>query len=115
MKRILTAIVLLLALPGAAQADELFTPITTHVLTIGAASSRMGTGVTDFVTQVRLVGSATAHFAVGVSTVTAVADDGKSVYLPAGEPMLLRVSPGDYIAVIQDSAGGTFYITEMSK
>lgn len=114
MKRLALALLVLLA-PVSAHAEDVFAPVTTHVLTIGGTSTRMGTGVTDFVTRVRLIGTAAAHYALGVSTVTAVTNDGRSSYLPANTPLEIRVRPGEYIAVIQDSSGGTFYITELTK
>lgn len=79
-------------------------------VTIGAASAQstaFGAGVFD----VRVVATVACYVRVDTNP-TAVTTD---TYLPAGVPEYFRVSPGQKMAVIQASAGGTLNITEMTR
>ena len=113
MKFLLAALIVALGLtPAFAQ----MRPITTHTLNVGASSSMMATAITTGVSVARIIATSDIHFVVGVSAnISANATDGTSVYLPANTVELLAVRTGEYIAVIQDSATGVVYITEMTK
>ena len=58
---------------------------------------------------IRIVGSANFHFALGASPTASAT----SALLPSGEIEILKVSPGEKIAVFHGSSTDV-YITEMS-
>ena len=61
---------------------------------------------------VRVVATQNCHLAFGASP-TAVAD-GSCVYMPAGNVQMFAVTSGNKIAAIQDSTGGSLFITVMA-
>ena len=94
---------------------------TMHVLDDGltpGACSKVAVGATSVqsaaiaAAMVRLTPSANCHVAFGASPV-AVAD-GSCMYLPAGVPIVVAVTSGNKIAVIEDSAAGNLFITVVS-
>ncbi len=66
-----------------------------------AASAVVGGGI------IRLLSTADCHVAFG-SNPTA---DGTCLFLPANMPEYFACSTGDQVAVIQDTAAGSLYIT----
>ena len=58
---------------------------------------------------IRVVANTDCHIAFG-SNPTATAN---STFIPKGLPEYFKVNSGEKLSVIQDSAAGTLYITEM--
>lgn len=78
------------------------------VTTSGTSAQSAAVGST---TKVCLIcATAACRYRTGTSP-TAVATD---AYLPANEPRLIPVTPGDKIAAIQESAGGKLNIVELT-
>lgn len=77
--------------------------------TSGTAASL--TAISNHITDVRIVCTANCWYNVG-AVATAAAG---SVYLPTAVVEYIHVSPGQVISVIQDSAGGTFNMAEMTR
>lgn len=68
--------------------------------------------VTNMTRHVRLVATVNCWVAFGNNPVAGVRSP-LAMYLPAGLPEYFWVRSGEQIAVIQDSVGGFFYITEL--
>lgn len=79
-------------------------------LTTGA-SSVASTAFGDNVQAVQISATANCHVAVGQSP-TATATD--MLIKASDPPLVIRVAPGEQIAVIQDTASGTLNIIEMT-
>jgi len=75
-------------------------------ISIGAASAPSAAIQSK---MVRLVATSDCHVAFGTNP-TAVAD-GTCLFLPAGIPEYFVVNPGDKVAVIQDAAAGSLFIS----
>ena len=75
---------------------------------IGAASAQSGALAGA---MVRLVSTQNCHVAFGANP-TAVAD-GSCLYLPAANPIIVAITSGQKLAVIEDSAAGNLFITVM--
>lgn len=84
-------------------------PNGTQKLTVSGTSAQSAV-IGNYINTVRVISTTNCHIAVGVSP-TATTDD---FYLPAGLPEYLRVPDGGKVAVIQNSAGGSLYISEMT-
>jgi hypothetical protein len=83
---------------------------TSRVVTVaGTAASATAVGANIY--DVRVVSTTNCWIN---TTGTATAGAG-SMYLPAGVVEYLHVSPGVVFSVIQDSAGGTFNMAEMTR
>jgi hypothetical protein len=79
-------------------------PGATQTLAVGpasAASSAIGADV------VRLLSTVDVHLAFGAAPVA----DANCLFLPANLPEYFACEAGDQVAAIQDSVGGTLYIT----
>lgn len=76
-----------------------------------AASVAFGSNTHD----IRVVCTTNCHINIGDGTPTAAATDDNGFYLPAGVVEYFHVSPGQKIAAIQDSAGGTLCVAEMTR
>lgn len=76
-----------------------------------AASAPITNAVGNGVTVVRLCATSACHVVVGVTPVATASD----MYLPANTIMYLGISPGLKVAAIQNAAGGTLHVTEMSE
>jgi hypothetical protein len=64
--------------------------------------------------EVRIVSTTNCHINFGANP-TAAATDNNGIYLPAGVVEYFHVSPGQKVAAIQDSAGGTLCVAEMTR
>ena len=84
--------------------------LDSQVVTISGTSAQ--SAATDGATRAVRLHATTDMFVVFGSNPTAVAD-GTHMFLPAGQTETFRVEGGAKIAGIQDSAGGSLYITEM--
>lgn len=83
---------------------------TSRVATVSGTAASV-TAVSANIHDVRIVSTTNCWYN---STGTATAGAG-SVYLPAGVVEYVHVSPGVVFSVIQDSAGGTFNMAEMTR
>ena len=82
-------------------------PGTTQKLTTNN-SSTASTAFGDHTYYVRIVGSANFHFALGAAPTASAT----SPLLPSGEVEIIKVSPGEKIAVFHGSSTDV-YVTEM--
>lgn len=82
-------------------------------ITVGAASAQSAIfGARTF--EIRVVSTTACHINIG-SNPTAAATDNNGIYLPANVVEYLHVTPGQRLAVIQDTAGGTLCVAEMTR
>lgn len=88
-----------------------YRPETTQVVTVGAASAATTNAVGSQTYVVRLISTTDCHV-VFAGTPTATAND---MFLAADREELFRISPGEKVAAIQNAAGGSLYVTEMTK
>ena len=117
MKRLILAL-FLVATPAWGQSLTFLRPVTTHTLEIVSTSTAMTTSFGPHIRMVRVHPTENAFLAIGRSTVSVVASTSAitaPVFLPADITEYFLVSPGEFIAVIQDAAAGVVYITEMSR
>lgn len=63
---------------------------------------------------IRIVTTTNAWYAIGLAPV-ATTSSGGGTYLPLGIVEIIRVTPGEKISVVQDSAGGNLSVTEMTR
>lgn len=71
-----------------------------------------GDGSVNHTRHIRCVATVACWIAFGAAP-TAVVRGSGSMYLPAGLPEYFWVLPGEQIAVIQDSAAGFLYVSEL--
>jgi hypothetical protein len=83
-----------------------------QTVTIGAASAACANGFDPQTHVVRLTASVDCFIKLGPTGVVAANTD---TFLPAGQTEYFSVNPGQKVAVIQSTAGGTLYITEMTQ
>lgn len=89
--------------------SDVFTPSTNQTVAVGAASAAVTNPFGAYTTVVRLCSTTACHIALGANP-TATAS---SIYLPANVPWFIEVAPGQKVAVIQNAAAGTLFVTEM--
>lgn len=85
----------------------------TDYITVGAASAQSAVWATT-TREIRVVSTTNCHVNIGQNP-TAAASDNNGFYLPANVVEYFHVSPGQRLAVIQDSAGGTMTVSEMTR
>ncbi len=85
---------------------------TTQTLTTSGSSQKFTNPVGSYTTVVRLLAKSDCFVRFGGSNVTAAATD---VPLQANVPEYFGIHAGAYVAVIQDSAAGKVYLTEISE
>lgn len=85
----------------------------TDYITTGAASAQSASfqATTE---EIRVVCTAACHINIGENP-TAAASDNNGMYLPANVVEYFHVTPGQKLAVIQDSASGTLTVSEMTR
>ena|ERR1700758_2769506 len=87
---------------------------TAQVVTSGAASAA-STPVGSETRALLIYASASVHIRISQGTNAADPAVATDTFIPGGaSPMVLGCSPGDRVKVIQDTAGGTVYITELT-
>lgn len=91
---------------------SIYRPVTTQILTSGSTSVSVTNAFGSFIRVVRIHPTEDIFMTLGSTPQTAVSTD---MLLPADTTEYFRVSPGEYIAVIQSSTGGTVYVTEMDR
>jgi hypothetical protein len=82
-----------------------------QAVSTGAASARTAAGVGDQTRAVLISCDEACHYRFGDSASVATSAD---TYLPASGEHFVRISPGQYVAVIQSSVAGTLHISEMA-
>ena len=86
---------------------------SSYTLAVGAVSATQAAAAfPNGITAVRLVSTTACHVFIGIPTGTALATH---TYLPANFPEVFGVVAGQKVSVIQDAAGGTLSITELSS
>lgn len=80
---------------------------------VGAASAQSAVFGTQTY-EIRVVSTVNCHINIGQNP-TAAAGDNSGIYLPAGLVEYFHVSPGQRLAVIQDSEGGSLCVAEMTR
>ena len=85
------------------------TLVSSSKVAIGSASAQSGTLNGS---MVRLTPTQNCHVAFGANP-TAVAD-GTCMYLPAGQPIVVGITSGQKLAVVQDSTAGSLFISVMA-
>lgn len=85
----------------------------TDYITVGAASaqSAVWSATTE---EIRVVSTTNCHINIGQNP-TAAATDNNGFYLPANVVEYFHVTPGQRLAVIQDTAAGTLSVSEMTR
>ena len=84
-------------------------PTTTQKVTISGTSAATSNAFATGAMFVRLVSTTDCHVEfAGTPTATT-----SSLYLPAEEIEIFKVSPGQKVAGIQATGGGHLYVTEM--
>lgn len=82
-------------------------------IAVGAASAQsVAFGANTF--EIRVVSTTACHINIAENP-TAAATDDNGMYLPANVVEYFHVSPGQKLAVIQDTAGGSICVSQMSR
>ena len=83
---------------------------TTQTISVASSSAAVSNAFGSGPEFLRVVSTPNCHitFATSPTATTSLA------YLPAGEIEIFKVSPGEKIAAIRNSADGTLYATELS-
>lgn len=82
------------------------------VVTVGASSAQSEVFNSN-IFDIRVVSTTNCWINIGTNPTAAAADD--NLYMPAGLVEYFHVSPGQRLAVIQDSAGGSLIVAEMTR
>jgi len=90
---------------------EFLRPGASHDVTFTTTSAQSA-AIGGTITKVRLVATAACYVAFGANP-TAVKPG--STRLAPNFPEVFLVRPGEKVAVVQDSAGGTLTVTEMTR
>lgn len=80
-------------------------------ITTSGTSARTSAGVGAQTRFVVISATEAAHYAFGDSTVTATTSD---TYIAASTEHFVRILPGQYVAAIQSTAGGTVKVSEFA-
>lgn len=89
-----------------------YTPNVSYVQAFTGSSSQSQVGASSNALLVRLVADTDCFVNVGLNpTVTATS----GVFMPAGSVEYFKFGPRWRIAVIQKTAGGNLYVTEVSR
>lgn len=86
-------------------------PTTTQTVTVGAASAQITNPVGSQIYVVRIVSSTDCHAVFGTNP-TATTND---MAISANREEYFSIKPGQKVAFIQNSAGGTAFVTEMTQ
>jgi len=86
--------------------------LSDYITTSGTSQQSAAFG--NNTSEIRVVCSAACHINIGENP-TAAATDNNGMLLPANVVEYFHVTPGQRIAVIQDSAAGTFCVSEMTR
>ncbi len=78
-------------------------------ITVGGTSARTTSGVGEQTRKAMIYSSEDAYYALGGAAVVATA---ASTFIPAGSEHFIQIRGGQYVAAIQDSAGGVVKVSE---
>lgn len=78
-------------------------------ITVSGTTARTSAGVGAFTRHVMIYSSGDAYYNFGGSTVTATTSN---TFIPAGGEHFVLITGGQYVAAIQDSAGGVVKVSE---
>ena len=84
---------------------------TVQTVTVGATSAATTNAVSANTHHVRIVSTTACHYVTG-KTPTATTS---LSYLPADVVEYVDITPGEKVAFIQNAAGGTAFVTEVTK
>ena len=84
---------------------------TTQTISVASASVPTNDAFGASTEYVRVVSTVNCHITFGGSPTATTS----LPYLPAGEIEIIKVSPGEKIAAIRNSADGTLFCTELSE
>jgi hypothetical protein len=84
-------------------------PGTTQTITTSGSSAAISTAFATGTTVVRIVATADIHLKFATSPTATTSDP----FLPANQVEYFKVTAGEKVAAIQNSAAGTVYVTEM--
>jgi hypothetical protein len=87
-----------------------YRPGTSQNITVAAASAAVTNAFGSQTYAVRLASTTACWYVVAGTPVATTSD----VYLPAGVIEIIKVNPGEKVAAIQASAGGTMSVVELS-
>ena len=82
-----------------------------QTVAIGASAANNSTAFGSSTQAVMVTPTSNCHVRFGQPNPAAVSTD---TFLSAGVPYVFAIGIGDFISVIQDSASGTLYVTELS-
>lgn len=85
-------------------------PGTTQKVAYTGTAGTISTAVGSQTRIVRLVVTSNAYVAFGASPTATTSD----MYMPANVPEYFTMSPGDKVSAIQDAAGGSLIVTEIT-
>jgi len=88
-----------------------YKPISTQTVTVSATSAATSSGVSDGIDVARIVSTTACHYVIASSPTATTSD----TYLPAGAVEYVSINVGEKIAFIQNAAGGTAYVTEVTQ
>lgn len=88
-----------------------YRPDTVQTVTVGATSAATTNAFGESTHQIRVVSTTACHYVLG-GTPTATTSH---TYIPADVVEYIDVHGGEKIAFIQHAAGGTAYVTEVTK
>lgn len=85
----------------------------TQSITTSGSSARTSAGVGAQTRFVAISATEAAFYIFGGSTVDASATAG--TFIQGGDTHFVQIRPGQYVAAIQASAGGTVYVSELAS
>lgn len=111
------AVLLALALPAGATEPVIYRAASSYSLASTTPSTATTAAIGPFIRVVRIHATEDTFVLIGTSDSngTLVATAATSIFLPADTTEYFWVSPGRFIAVLQDSTSGTVYISEMGR
>lgn len=86
-------------------------PKTTQTVTVGAASAATTNAVGSNIHAVRLISTTACHIKIEQAPTATTSD----FLMAANREEYFTIHPGEKVAVIQNAAGGTLYVTELTQ
>jgi hypothetical protein len=86
-------------------------PLTTQSVAYTGTAGTITNAVSAYINLVRVLVTTAAFIKIDNSPTATTSD----VFLPANTPEYFTIKPGQKVSAIQSAAGGTLYVTEMTK
>jgi hypothetical protein len=86
-------------------------PLLTQTVAYTGTAGTITNPVGDYTSLVRVVVSTAAFIKIAKSPTATTSD----VYLAANTPEYFIIHPGEKVSAIQSAAGGSLYVTEMTR